>query len=150
MKFRKSPLLSYLTYKGRLNRSRYIFYHVILVVIMLFVLDLILTNGGSMASFVTVFGPVMAAVSILFTSRRLHDMNLPGWWAVIVYLLNFASGHLTQIYPVTGWGLGPLSLFCFMILFFKKGTSGPNRFGPDPLAPADAPEKETAHSKSES
>ena len=92
MKFRKSPLLSYLTYKGRLNRSRYIFYHVILVVIMLFVLDLILTNGGSMASFVTVFGPVMAAVSILFTSRRLHDMNLPGWWAVIVYLLNFASG----------------------------------------------------------
>lgn len=138
MKFRKSPLLPYFTYKGRLNRSRYFFYHAVLVVVMLFILDLILTNGGTVASFATLFGPVIAVVSILFTSRRFHDINLPGWCAVLIYLLNFATTRMTQIYPPVGAVMGFLCLFGFMILFFKKGTSGPNRFGPDPLDPPDS------------
>lgn len=53
--------------------------------------------------------------TILLLIRRLHDLGRTGWlWLLILIpLVNFAL----LVY-----------VFCF------KGTTGPNRFGPDPLA----------------
>jgi len=48
-------------------------------------------------------------------AKRLHDLNMRAWWALML-LLPVAS-------IVLGGGLE-----------FVKGTTGPNRFGPDPLA----------------
>ena len=48
------------------------------------------------------------------TCRRLHDINRSGWWQLINFI------------PDVGW---IVSLY-WMI---KKGTSGPNQFGEDPL-----------------
>jgi uncharacterized membrane protein YhaH (DUF805 family) len=71
--------------------------------------------------------------------KRLHDRNKSGWWVIpFVGLtsLNVHFGNLlgdppALIDPVSGilflWGLVEMS--------FVKGTSGPNRFGPDPLSP---------------
>ena len=71
--------------------------------------------------------------------KRLHDRNKSGGW-VIPFIgltaLNAHFGNLLGHAPafidlVSGilflWGLVEMS--------FLKGTSGPNRFGPDPLAP---------------
>lgn len=50
---------------------------------------------------------------ILMIIRRLHDRNMRGWW----YLINFIPG----------------GILVFLVLLCLKGTTGPNRFGPDPL-----------------
>lgn len=50
---------------------------------------------------------------ILMIIRRLHDRNMRGWW----YLINFIPG----------------GILVFLVLVCLKGTTGPNRFGPDPL-----------------
>ena len=55
-----------------------------------------------------------AYANILISIRRLHDRNMRGWW----YLLFFV--------PYVGWA-------ALIVLFCLKGTTGPNRFGPDPL-----------------
>ena len=54
--------------------------------------------------------------SFTVTFRRLHDTDRSAWWMLLVFL------------PVIGW----IWLFVLMIL---EGTSGPNRFGPDPKDP---------------
>jgi Protein of unknown function (DUF805) len=51
------------------------------------------------------------AVSI----RRLHDLDRTGWWILLALI------------PLIGW-------IILLIWYISKGTDGPNRFGPDPLA----------------
>ena len=46
--------------------------------------------------------------------RRLHDINRTGWWTLIVFTV--------------------VGVFLLLYWACKKGTAGPNRFGPDPLS----------------
>jgi len=48
-------------------------------------------------------------------SKRLHDRDMSAWWILIVFI------------PAVG------GLALLIICGFLKGTTGPNRFGPDPL-----------------
>jgi uncharacterized membrane protein YhaH (DUF805 family) len=48
--------------------------------------------------------------------KRLHDMNLRGWWLLLALV------------PVASIGLG--NALCFV-----SGTAGPNQFGPAPSQP---------------
>lgn len=48
-------------------------------------------------------------------AKRLHDRNMSAWWILLVLI------------P----GVGGLALL--VICGFLKGTTGPNRYGPDPL-----------------
>ena len=69
-------------------------------------------------------GTVLLVLSPFFVSsymlaiRRLHDVNLPGYFS----LLNFI--------PYVNLGLA-------VYLLFAEGTTGTNAYGPDPLAPAE-------------
>jgi uncharacterized membrane protein YhaH (DUF805 family) len=54
---------------------------------------------------------VLVVFGILLTIRRFHDMDASGWWT------------LTIIVPLA-------NLVTFLVLLFKRGTDGPNRFGP--------------------
>jgi uncharacterized membrane protein YhaH (DUF805 family) len=86
-----------------------------------------------------VFGWCYAAVSI----KRLHDRNRSGWWMIPFIVATVLYGQFADR-PGGSWAavfLG-LAVFIFFIwglveMCFPKGTSGPNRFGPDPLAPRD-------------
>ena len=53
--------------------------------------------------------------SISVTVRRLHDIDMSGWW------------YFVQFVPVIG-GIWLLVLMC------TDGTKGPNQYGPDPKA----------------
>ena len=57
---------------------------------------------------------IMFLFHTIVVVRRLHDLDKSGWWIwlFLVPLFNIYLGAL---------------------LFFKKGTEGPNRFGMDPL-----------------
>lgn len=59
-----------------------------------------------------VFLPTLA-VSV----RRLHDTDRSGWWLLL------------WLVPVIGW-------IVMLVFLVSRGTQGPNRFGPDPLAGA--------------
>jgi uncharacterized membrane protein YhaH (DUF805 family) len=84
-----------------------------------------------------VFSWAYAAVSI----KRLHDRNKSGWW--MLPFVGFAGlygqfgDRLSGTYAAAFVGLvvGILFLWGFVEMVFVKGTGGPNRFGPDPLAP---------------
>jgi uncharacterized membrane protein YhaH (DUF805 family) len=74
------------------------------------------------------------------TIKRLHDRNKSGWWfvpfGVLPVLLPEVAGRLGQ--PNLALLLGTiafvLSIWSFVETFCLRGTRGPNRFGPDPLA----------------
>ena len=52
--------------------------------------------------------------SIAIGVRRLHDHDKSGWMCLIIFIPIFGGLYL-------------------LYLFVTKGTTGPNRFGPDPL-----------------
>jgi uncharacterized membrane protein YhaH (DUF805 family) len=77
------------------------------------------------------------------TIKRLHDRNRSGWWIVVFLiappLLRSITDKLDESSVaaiVVTLAASVLTLWGIVELLFIKGTSGPNRFGPDPLAPA--------------
>lgn len=54
--------------------------------------------------------------SICLYAKRWHDRDKSGWWSLIVLI------------PIIG------GLWMLIELGFLRGTDGPNRFGPDPIA----------------
>lgn len=61
--------------------------------------------------------------SIAVTVRRFHDRDMSGWW--------YLGLTLAGLIPLVGF-VGSIAMFVFMVL---PGTSGSNRFGPDPKDP---------------
>jgi uncharacterized membrane protein YhaH (DUF805 family) len=76
------------------------------------------------------------------TIKRLHDRNKSGWWIVAFFvapaLLNGIADALDDSNAEVALLLVSVSLnlWGFSELLLLKGTSGPNRFGPDPLTPS--------------
>lgn len=83
----------------------------------------------------------MIWVCIAVSIRRLHDRDKSGWWAVLylavpVILDAIAGDNFDTMGPLILLKVasGLISLFALIDLGFLKGTTGPNRYGPDPLA----------------
>ncbi len=76
--------------------------------------------------------------------KRLHDRNKSGWWMVAFVAAPFLYGQFGGWLRGSGVeffvGLAVLIAFLwgFVEMSFLKGTNGPNRYGPNPLAPTDA------------
>ena len=73
--------------------------------------------------------------------RRLHDRNKSGWWLFAYYILPWT------FFPMIADRIGseaarnmfmvatlPLAIWAFVDMWCLKGTTGDNRFGPDPVA----------------
>lgn len=77
------------------------------------------------------------------TIKRLHDRDRSGWWMPIFFVVPALFGKLSDklggssVAVFLAWIAVALSLWGIVELYFLKGTRGPNRFGPDPLAPVD-------------
>jgi uncharacterized membrane protein YhaH (DUF805 family) len=80
---------------------------------------------------------IIAAVGV----KRLHDRDRPGYLiaapivlgAIIAVVIAAANQSAAAILP----GAGFVALLALVPLGFVKGTQGPNRYGPDPLATKD-------------
>ena len=75
-----------------------------------------------------------AAVAI----KRLHDRDKSGWWLVAFYVVPSVLGKVTDftsniVGTIVGSVAVAISIWAFVELACLKGTSGSNRFGPDPL-----------------
>jgi uncharacterized membrane protein YhaH (DUF805 family) len=102
--------------------------------------DLVISNIFSMLAFISGFA---------VTCRRLHDMDFSGWWQLPVHFIS--SGCIGILVATAGFAifynplaaglggffamLGMLSLYLayFIFLSAKRGTIGPNKYGPDLL-----------------
>lgn len=118
----RTCLGKYAEFQGRARRAEYWWWvlFVILASLAAGIVDSLigaaLTGGGAG---LPVFGAAVTLglflPSIAVAVRRLHDADRSGWWYLLVFL------------PIVG--------FIILIIFFvQRGTAGPNRFGPDPLA----------------
>jgi uncharacterized membrane protein YhaH (DUF805 family) len=78
---------------------------------------------------------------IATTVRRMHDLNLSGWYFLLIFIVLLALSmsvapisSITKISPdflTKTWQLSAL-LFT-AILFLKRGSEGMNKFGGDPV-----------------
>jgi len=81
--------------------------------------------------------------------RRLHDGDRSGWWVLIGYG-PYIVGFALMVFGLLGGQLGLLATggmimmigfigFLVLLVFMcLPGTSGPNKYGPDPLDPSGA------------
>ena len=112
----RSGFRNYVTFSGRASRSEFWYWTLFgfLVAAVSSILDSALFPSMST-------GPISAITSLLLllpglavSVRRLHDIDRTGWWILITLTI--------------------IGLIVLLIWDCTKGTDGPNRFGPDPLA----------------
>lgn len=113
---------SLLSFQGRLNRLPFFLWS-ILVAVVSAAGQALMALGGVLGLVLGVAVMVVAIIfSLMIAVQRIHDIDKSGWWWLILLV------------PIVGF------IFA-LILLFKRGTTGDNRFGPDPLyqAPSAAP-----------
>jgi uncharacterized membrane protein YhaH (DUF805 family) len=109
------PLKKYAEFKGRASRSEYWLFFLFNFLVIL--TAMLLRDDGSI---VVLAWLGLAIPNLAVGVRRLHDINMSGWW-LLLSLIPF---------------LGSLIMFVFALI---PGTEGDNRFGADPTAePAEA------------
>jgi uncharacterized membrane protein YhaH (DUF805 family) len=145
---------SLFSFKGRVNRARYLAVQLALLTVwLMFALDL------SSRWEAWVVAVTMIWINMAITAKRLHDCNRSGWWAVAVIVVNRLSyvyyGLFFGLYFGVDISIGKelllvmfavvlslLQTWIFIELVFLIGTDGANRFGPDPLARVAATRKD--------
>jgi uncharacterized membrane protein YhaH (DUF805 family) len=94
----------------------------------------------------SIVGLLIAYPEFAVFAKRGHDRNVPTWvagvfvaGAVVLNLMTLLdlSGPMTSpttLFYVVGVPVGILGLILLADFGFRRGTAGPNRYGPDPLA----------------
>ena len=138
-------LLKHMSFQGRAGRLRYwVTWFASMGVLIVCALLSGIPLVGIVVAGVGFLGVI--AVNLAVAVRRLHDRAKSGWWLVAMYVpatvLSGLSTALETSAPDAAGGLAllslPFSLWALVELGGLKGTSGPNRFGPDPLKPSPA------------
>ena len=146
-------LLGSLSFCGRFNRARYWF--TVLWIFGSLLVCALLT--GVMLAVLPILAVVLIPVFCVLTyasfangARRLHDRGKSAWWLLLfagLPMLLSLPGQIAEHSPDEGaqvvgalfalLGL-PFSIWGFIEIGCLKGKAGPNRFGEDPLPPAEA------------
>ena len=111
------PLKKYATFSGRARRKEYWLFFLFnwVAYIILALIDsatgMMMTEGVGLLSGILWLAFLIPWCAVI--ARRLHDIDKRGWWLFI------------SLIPL----IGAIVLVVFMCL---DGTSGDNRFGPDP------------------
>jgi uncharacterized membrane protein YhaH (DUF805 family) len=87
--------------------------------------------------------PIVVWCCAAILIKRLHDRNRTGWWMIPFFVVPGLYHQFedrlgdTYVTALVGLMASILGLWCFIEIACLSGTTGPNRFGPDPLAPID-------------
>ncbi|HWX61459.1 DUF805 domain-containing protein [Bradyrhizobium sp.] len=96
-------------------------------------------------SFYAIGMPLFLWIYLATSIKRLHDRNKSAWWMipffVIPGLFDQFDDRLPNSYPVLALSLAAATLWLWGLveMGFLKGTTGPNRYGADPLPRAVPP-----------
>jgi uncharacterized membrane protein YhaH (DUF805 family) len=141
------------SFKGRINRARYLVVQLALLAFWLTSIKYQLHFPSQWQAFDLVVAVTLIWINTATTAKRLHDRNRSGWWAAAIFIVNrlcyayyglffglsfgvdiSIAGELPLVMLVVALSL--LQTGIFIELFFLIGTDGPNRFGPDPTRSA--------------
>jgi uncharacterized membrane protein YhaH (DUF805 family) len=147
-------------FRGRIMRRTWWLWTLLLIAVMVGAVAAVLIHVGkdnmenimafdlhsrSLVALLVVVG-VVTWIGIALGAKRLHDRDIRGFWVVIPTLIGIAIGVLqhagrggTLEHPSLTVNLLSLISTCFGLWLlvqcgFLKGTPGPNRWGPAPVA----------------
>ena len=104
-------LKKYAVFKGRSRRKEFWIFLIgnLIVELILSIIGSLSGNAsGTIYIIVSLYQWAVVIPSIALAVRRMHDIGNNGWFAIV---------------PIYN-----------LIILFLKGTKGPNKYGPDPLA----------------
>ncbi|MCK9919327.1 DUF805 domain-containing protein [Microbacteriaceae bacterium K1510] len=112
----QSGFRNYVTFSGRAPRSAFWYWVLfeILVSIVASILDAAVFPLSDVTPLNAIASILLFLPSLAVSVRRLHDIDRTGWWVLI--------------------SLTVIGIVLLIIWNCLRGTIGPNRFGPDPLA----------------
>jgi uncharacterized membrane protein YhaH (DUF805 family) len=142
-------------FHGRINRAKYW-----LAMLIYFIVGLVLMLAGLALGKSTTFRVICDLVnlaifvsSLAVTVKRLHDRDRSAWWLLLFYtgvalaivaggalmwagMGAFGDARVVSLFLVRLCLLGGIALGVWSLveIGFRRGTTGYNRFGPDPLA----------------
>ena len=152
-----------LSFKGRLNRKSFALFNLELFGIVASIVAFCFSIGVIMIGFKAEEGKIFMVmalgaafiiggfiVCIAGSSaiiRRLHDLNLSGWWILLLLPLYFDGSRAIKILPAFAKGVKTspavdliiavvgfiMMIGLAFVLWFIKGTRGENQYGPDLL-----------------
>ena len=87
---------------------------------------------------IIVIAILMIIGELTLTIRRMHDLNLSGWYYLLFFVPNILTANaydnksllIILIFLV----LNLIPLILGLCLVFKRGTAGENKYGADPLS----------------
>ena len=111
-----SGFKKYVDFTGRAARSEFWFWTLFAVLASIAggAIDFVVFPDVLASPVQSIVGLVLLLPGIAVSVRRLHDLDRTGWW----FLLTFTV----------------IGLIVLIVWYCMRGTPGPNRFGPDPLA----------------
>ena len=126
----KSGLFSF---KGRRNRMPYFMTAWVLNMIINFFAKIMVSGRLSSSMELGLFAALLFLAYIVATniSKRLQDMNINGYLGVLLMAINVGVGFIGGK-DIVGFIL-IADVIIGLFLTFKRGTAGPNFYGPDPL-----------------
>ena len=112
-----SGFRNYVNFTARAARSEFWFWFLfaVLASIAAGLIDLGLFPRAEISPINTLVGLALFLPGLAVSVRRLHDLDRSGWWILLIFI------------PIIG-------VIVLIIWDCMRGTVGPNRFGPDPLA----------------
>jgi uncharacterized membrane protein YhaH (DUF805 family) len=113
-----SGFKKYVDFTGRAARSEFWYWTLFAVLASIAggAIDFVLFPGAITSPVQSIVGLVLLLPGIAVSIRRLHDLDRTGWWFLLAFTV--------------------IGIIVLIIWDCMRGTPGPNRFGPDPLAGA--------------
>jgi uncharacterized membrane protein YhaH (DUF805 family) len=110
-----SGLSKYATFSGRAPRSEYWYWTLFAIILSIIaaVIDAVVFPRMGLKPVGTIVSLGLLLPGIAVSVRRLHDLDRTGWWFLIAFTI--------------------IGLILLLIWDCMKGTTGPNRYGPDPI-----------------
>ena len=148
------PFARYADFSGRASRTEYWGFTLLVLILALLAVTIELRFG--LPRLGMIFGPLTLALGLVtfipglaVQTRRLHDIGVSGWWALLLWAPYLAtmlffygqSGVDLTMMLDSGWvkmmllwsALQAAGGFAMFALLIQRGRRGPNRYGNDPF-----------------
>jgi uncharacterized membrane protein YhaH (DUF805 family) len=122
----------YFQFKGRASRKEYLSF-LIFDNLLLFFMEILNTviSSNILIMVITIYALVSVFPSISVTIRRMHDINLSGWWCLALTIIGVVfTSFLTQ--SIMGYIVLCIVIIIAMFIICKKGDPTANKYGEPP------------------
>ena len=130
-------------FKTRANRSEYIKFHFVWFIINIMCLLFLHIKPEIIKNLYTVINIILVLPSFSIAIRMVHDFNISGWSYFFIHLITFMitifimwDHESINLEKVELSVLEQVLLYSpsliYAVLVLKKGTPGPNKYGPPP------------------